>query len=104
MQDPDDATIEQAVRDLPGWTRRGGHLVRTFVHDDFHSAVQFVERVATAADAMACQPEVGIHGGAVTLTLGGGGGAAPSADDLALARRIQRLGGEHRHPVGLAGP
>ena len=34
------------------------------------------------------------HGDGSTLTL----------DDLAVASRIQRLVGDHRHPVGQAGP
>ena len=97
-----DDAAEQAAHDLPGWDRRGDRLVRTFVHDDFHSAALFVERVATAVAAADHHPDIAISGGRVTVTLGGPDG--PTRDDLLLARRLERLVGDHHHPVGLAGP
>ena len=38
----------------------------------------------------------------VTVALWDGGTLTP--DDVLVARRIQRLVGDHRHPVGRAGP
>jgi pterin-4a-carbinolamine dehydratase len=98
-----DDAIEQAMRGLPGWGRFGDQLVKTFVRDDFHAAVLFTTRIAAVAEALGRQPDIAIHGNEVTLTLDGSAGTV-TADDLALARRIQRLVGDHRHPIGLAGP
>jgi pterin-4a-carbinolamine dehydratase len=36
---------------LPGWQRTGDVIAKTLVHDDFRSAIRFVNRVADAAEA-----------------------------------------------------
>jgi 4a-hydroxytetrahydrobiopterin dehydratase len=101
----DQVTIEEAVRNLPGWSRGDGRLAKTFVHDDFHSSALFVERLAIAAEAVGRQPDLAISGARVTVTLGDRAAGTLTGDDVALARRIERLvGDQHRHPVGLAGP
>jgi 4a-hydroxytetrahydrobiopterin dehydratase len=98
----DEVTVEDAMRDLPGWSRRADRLVKTFVHDDFHSTALFVERMALAAEAVGRHPDITVSGRRATVTLGG---ARLSSEDVALGRRIERLAGDqHRHPVGLAGP
>jgi pterin-4a-carbinolamine dehydratase len=99
------ATIEQEqVRALPGWKPRGDGISRTFHFDDFATATRFVDRIALDA-AVACrEPLIGIRGGRVTVTFTPRDGSPPTPDDEAVARRIQRLLGDHRHPVGRAGP
>jgi hypothetical protein len=71
------ATIkEEQIRALPGWQARGDGVSRTFRFDDFGVATRFVGRIALDA-AVACrEPLIGIRG----------------------------LLGDHRHPVGRAGP
>jgi 4a-hydroxytetrahydrobiopterin dehydratase len=103
MQVPDNATVERALHVPPGWTRHGARLVKTFVRDDFHSAVLFVTRVAAAAEAVDDPPDIGVHGALVTLTIGSDAAGTPTRDDIALARRIERKLGDHRHPTGQAG-
>jgi pterin-4a-carbinolamine dehydratase len=100
---PNNATVERPPRVPPGWTRHGSQLVKTFVHDDFHSAVLFVTRVAVAAKAVDNPPDIGIHRNQVTLTIGSDAAETPTGDDIALARRIERKLGDHGHPIGLAG-
>ena len=95
---------QPAVANLPGWTRVGNKLVKSFATDDFHAAARFVERVATAAEAADRYPDITIHAGMVTIELPLEKRAGASEADLAFARRIQRLIGDHHHPVGLAGP
>jgi 4a-hydroxytetrahydrobiopterin dehydratase len=99
------ATIkEEQIRALPGWQARGDGISRTLRFDDFGVATRFVGRIALDA-AVACrEPLIGIRGGRVTVTFVGRDGATPTRDDVAVARRIQRLLGDHRHPVGRAGP
>jgi 4a-hydroxytetrahydrobiopterin dehydratase len=110
MQTLDGDTGRQRVlAGLPGWTRQGDRLAKTFIRDDFRSAVLFAERAATAAAAVDRRPEISIHANRITfeLPLGGaqtGTAAEPTASDLAVARRIERLAGDHHHPIGLAGP
>jgi len=95
------ATIkEEQIRALPGWQARGDGVSRTFRFDDFGVATRFVGRIALDA-AVACrEPLIGIRGGRVTVTFVPRDGATPTPDDVA----VQRLLGDHRHPVGRAGP
>jgi pterin-4a-carbinolamine dehydratase len=99
------ATIEdEHVHALPSWQLRGDGMSRTFHFDDFSVATRFVARIASDA-AVACrEPLVGIRGGRVTVTFAPRDGSPLSPDDVAVAQRIQRLIGDHRHPVGRAGP
>jgi 4a-hydroxytetrahydrobiopterin dehydratase len=104
MQILDEATIKQALGDLPGWSRVGDQLVKTFIRDDFRSAMLFVERVAAAADAVDHHLDVSVHANTVTIALTSEMAGTLTSDEIALARRTQRLTGDHHHPIGLAGP
>jgi 4a-hydroxytetrahydrobiopterin dehydratase len=102
------ATNEEAMartlHDLPGWQRHGDSIQKTYQFDDFASAALFVGRVADATAGAGHQPDVTIHGGRVTLELVPRAGGALTADDVAVAARVQRLLGDHHHPVGRAAP
>jgi 4a-hydroxytetrahydrobiopterin dehydratase len=98
-----DEALSLALRDLPGWERHGNGIRKTYRFDDFASAAQFVGRVADAAVAVGRQPNVAIGGSRVTLELTPNAGGVLTQGDVTLARRIQRLVGDHRHPVGRAG-
>jgi 4a-hydroxytetrahydrobiopterin dehydratase len=99
------ATIEQEqIRTLPGWQPRGDGISKTFRFDDFGAATRFVDRIAGDAWVACREPLIGIRGGRVTVTFAPGDGSPLTSDDVAVARRIQRLLGDHGHPVGRAGP
>jgi len=95
---------EHALQELPGWERNGDVICKTFVHDDFHSAMAFVDRVAEAAEAAGHHPDIDIRWNKVTLALTSHDAGGLTSADTALAHRIQRLVGDHHHPPGLAGP
>jgi pterin-4a-carbinolamine dehydratase len=99
------ATIEQEqIRAVPGWERRGDGMSRTFYFDDFGAAARFVGRIALDG-AVACrEPLIGIRGGRVTVTFAPRDGSPLTPEDVIVTRRIQQLLGDHRHPVGRAGP
>jgi 4a-hydroxytetrahydrobiopterin dehydratase len=99
-----DVELLRALRDLPGWHRHSNNLRKTFHFDDFAAATRFVDRVALAAVAAGRQPAIEIRGDRVTVAFAPRDGHTLTLDDLAAARRIQRLVGDHRHPVGRAGP
>jgi 4a-hydroxytetrahydrobiopterin dehydratase len=104
MDHSSDETVAGLVQDLQGWQRHGDGIWRTYQFDDFASAAQFVGRVADATGSTGHQPDIAIRGGRVTLELVPAAGATLTADDLAVASRIQRLVGDHHHPVGRAAP
>jgi 4a-hydroxytetrahydrobiopterin dehydratase len=96
--------LARALEELPGWQREGGSIWRTYQFDDFASATLFVGRVADATAGAGHQPDIAIRGGRVTLELAPRSGTVLTADDLAVASRIQRLVGDHHHPIGRAAP
>lgn len=103
-----DTNSERALAGLPGWTRLGDRFAKTFIRDDFHSAVLLAERVATVAAAVDRRPDIDIHANTVTFAFplassATGPAGTLTAGDLAVARRVQRLTGDHHHPIGLAG-
>jgi 4a-hydroxytetrahydrobiopterin dehydratase len=99
-------TDEEArtLRELPGWQREGDSIWKTYQFDDFASAALFVGRVADATAGAGHQPDVAIRGGQVTLEIVPRAGGTLTTDDLMVAARIQRLVGDHHHPVGRAAP
>jgi 4a-hydroxytetrahydrobiopterin dehydratase len=104
MATTDEEALARALRELPGWERHGDAIRKTYQFDDFGSASLFVGRVADATAAAGHQPDITIRGGRVTLELAPRAGSALTTDDLTVAARIQRLVGDHHHPVGRAAP
>ena len=94
----------RVLRDLPGWHRHGNTISKTFGFDDFAAAMRSVDRAALAAVATGHQPAIDIRGERVTVAFAPKQGHTLTLDDLDAARRVQRLIGDHRPPVGQAGP
>jgi pterin-4a-carbinolamine dehydratase len=99
------ATIEREfLGTLPGWQPQSNGIGRTFHFDDFRAATRFVGRIADDAAASGRPLTVDIRDDRVTVTVALWDGSTLTPDDVLVARRIQRLVGDHRHPVGRAGP
>ncbi len=58
----DDAAINGALGQLPGWTREGETLVRTYQRKDWADAVALLDAVAPEADRRNHHPDVCITG------------------------------------------
>jgi 4a-hydroxytetrahydrobiopterin dehydratase len=100
----DDGAIETALKELPGWRRDGNEIVKTFEFDGFGSAMNFVNRVADAAQAADHHPDIDIRWNKVTLTLSTHSAGGLTERDTKLAHRFEHLSGEREHhPPGLAG-
>ena len=100
----DEATIDKELRTLTGWERRSDYVVKTFMFDDFRSAMKFVGRVADAAVTVDDEVEIEVRSNRVILAVFTPGAGTTTGSGIALAARIDRLTGDHRHPVGMAGP
>jgi 4a-hydroxytetrahydrobiopterin dehydratase len=100
----DEAAIDQQLQRLSGWERTGDRLAKTFVFDEFRSAMKFVGRVADSAVTGDDEVEVEVRSNRVTLTVLSPGAGTVTDAAVALAARIDRLTGDHHHPVGMAGP
>jgi 4a-hydroxytetrahydrobiopterin dehydratase len=85
----DDAAIETALAELPGWERRGDEIVKTFTGRDFRTAMGLVNRVADLAESAGHHPDIDIRWNKVTLALSTHSQGGLTEADMALARQIE---------------
>ena len=86
-----DIDIQRELGRLSGWSRRGDALVKTYQFPTFRAGIEFVNRVARAADAADHHPDVDIRYTKITCTLSTHSAGGITAKDLALAADIERL-------------
>ena len=94
----------EPVSSPPAWQGDGNRLEKTFNFDDFSAAARFVGRMADDAAVAGRQPAIDLRCDRVTVAFAPRGDSTLTQDEVAMAGRIQRLVGDHRHPVGRAGP
>jgi pterin-4a-carbinolamine dehydratase len=94
----------EPVCSLPGWQHFGNRIEKTFNFDDVSAAARFVGRMADDAAVADRQPAIDLRCDRVTVAFAPRGDSTLTQDDVAVAGRIERLVGDHRHPVGRAGP
>ena len=87
-----DLEIQRALGTLPGWARRGEVLVKTFTFPTFAEGIDFVQRVARAADAVDHHPDLDIRYTRITCMLSTHDAGGITDADLALAATIETLG------------
>jgi 4a-hydroxytetrahydrobiopterin dehydratase len=88
--------IDSALRILPGWASAGDAIQRIFEFDDFTHAMQFVNRVAAAAEAANHHPDILINYNKVTLTLISHDSGGVTQRDLRMAGSINEVAGGSR--------
>ena len=86
-----DLEIQRALGSLAGWARRGDVLAKTFAFKRFADGIDFVQRVARAADKMNHHPDIDIRYTKVTCTLSTHDAGGITDSDLTLARTIEGL-------------
>ena len=89
-----DLEIQRALGALPGWSRRRNVLTKTFAWPTFAQGIEFVGRVARAADAMNHHPDIDIRYTKVTCTLSTHDAAGITELDLKLAAEIEQVAAE----------
>ena len=85
-----DLEIQRALGRLPGWSRRGDALTKTYTFASFADGIAFVGRVAKAADARNHHPDIDIRYTKITcmLTTHDAGGVTDA--DLKLAEDVEK--------------
>ena len=84
--------IAAALRELPGWTRAGPAITRTFRFAGFVEAVAFVGRLVAPSEAAKHHPDLLISYNKVRVTLTTHEARGLTRKDFDLARTIDRLG------------
>lgn len=85
--------IDQALRTLPGWTRSDGAIVRVFQLGNFLNAMEFVNKVAVAAEAANHHPDILINYNKVTLTLVSHDSGGVTQRDIRMAAKVNEIVG-----------
>jgi 4a-hydroxytetrahydrobiopterin dehydratase len=86
-----DADIHQALEKLPGWRRHGVAIERAFQFNNFPEAMQFVNRIAEAAEAANHHPDISINYTKVTLALVSHDSGGVTQRDIRMAGTINEL-------------
>ncbi len=85
------AEIKKALTDVEEWEKKGASITRTFEFKDFVGSMNFVKKVATAAEKAQHHPDIDIRWNKVTLTLATHSEGGLTSKDFALARKIDAL-------------
>ena len=86
-----DIAIQRELGSLPGWSRRGAVLLKSYTFPTFPSAIAFVNRVADAAQALDHHPDLDIRFTKVTAALSTHSAGGITQLDLDLARKMDEV-------------
>lgn len=86
-----DEEITTALASLPGWSRDGETLTKTYTFATFPQGIGFVDRVALVAEELGHHPDITINYNRVTMALATHSEGGVTAKDVALAGRIEAL-------------
>lgn len=81
----DDIAIATQLEALPGWTRNGNAITRTFTFAGFPQAVDFVQRLVAPAESLDHHPDVDLRYNRVIVTLSTHDQGGLTALDFTLA-------------------
>ena len=88
-----DSEIQQALGTLKGWQRQGKAIERIFEFPDFKAAMQFVNKIADAAEQANHHPDIDIRYNKVTMALVSHDAGGVTQRDVKMARRINEIAG-----------
>jgi 4a-hydroxytetrahydrobiopterin dehydratase len=91
-----DQEIEKTLAELPGWTRSAmakvNTIQRVFEFPDFVRAMQFVKKVAEAAESANHHPDIDIRYNKVTIALTSHDSGGVTNRDVKMAKKINEFG------------
>jgi 4a-hydroxytetrahydrobiopterin dehydratase len=83
-----DIAIQRELGNLPGWSRRGEVITKTFQFRNFMTGIDFVSAIAKAAEAADHHPDIDIRYTKVICTLSTHSAGGVTQKDLDMARKI----------------
>ena len=86
-----DAEIEEGLKGLQGWERKGNEIVKVYKNKSFVDSLGFVNKVAILAEKADHHPDILIQYRNVTLTLSTHSKGGLTEKDFNLAREIDAL-------------
>ncbi len=86
-----DDEVRKALPQLSGWKKNGNAIERVFQFGSFVQAMEFVNHIAEAAEAVNHHPDILINYNKVTLTLVSHDSGGVTQRDIKMAARINEL-------------
>ncbi len=87
-----DSEIEVALSGLPGWSRDGDQLAKTYSFGSFREAVSFITRIAFEAEDMNHHPDLANVYNKVSIALSThDSGGKITEKDVKLAQKIEDI-------------
>ncbi len=86
-----DTEIQQALQKLPGWKKNGNAIERNFQFANFVQAMDFVNQIAEAAEAVNHHPDIHISYNRVTMVLVSHDASGVTQRDIRMAGKINEL-------------
>jgi len=85
--------IRQALDRLPGWGQSGKAIQRVFEFPDFKAAMEFVNKIADAAEQANHHPDIDIRYNKITMSLMSHDSGGVTQRDVRMAERINQIAG-----------
>jgi len=88
-----DTEVKQSLGKLRGWQQSGKAIQRVYEFPDFKAAMQFVNKIADAAEQANHHPDIDIRYNKVTLALVSHDSGGVTERDVRMAETINQLPG-----------
>lgn len=88
-----DNEVKASLGKLRGWQQNGQAIQRIFEFPDFRAAMQFVNKVADAAEQVNHHPDIDIRYNKVTMALVSHDSGGVTERDVRMAEKISQIAG-----------
>ena len=88
-----DTEIQEALQKLPAWKKNGNTIERPFQFGNFVEAMEFVNQIAEAAEAINHHPDIHISYNKVLLVLVSHDSGGVTQRDVRTAGKINEIAG-----------
>ncbi len=86
-----ESEIETRLADVSGWSYEGGQITRTFSFDTFLGGIEFVGKVAEAAESADHHPDIDIRYSNITVSVSSHDVGGITDRDFNLAEAVNGL-------------
>jgi len=88
-----DIEIQRELGALPGWTRKGNEITKTFTFNGFPAAITFVQALVPLAEGMNHHPDLDIRYNRVIVRLSSHDSGGVTGRDIRFAKQLTELSG-----------
>jgi 4a-hydroxytetrahydrobiopterin dehydratase len=83
--------VHERIEKIAGWSQPGNSLHKKYTFKSFLSGIQFVNKIAEAAENAGHHPDIGINYNVVSITLSTHSEGGVTEKDFNLAEKIDQI-------------